>query len=105
MKYSIFKKAESEMFWIIILALVAIIAGIIIIMLSKGGFEKAFGGVDAQLDNLGDYDKDGVSNMFDKCPCTHLGNEAEPGLSGCTLGTTTEGAETDQSNFKNKACP
>jgi len=98
MKCSRSTKAESEMFWIIILALVAIVVGILIIVFTKGG------GVNTQLDNLGDYDQDGVSNMFDKCPCSAVGDAVEEGLQGCTLGTTPESAQADQAQFKDNAC-
>ena len=63
------KKGMSQMWWIIATAIIAILAVIFIIIWFKGSGDKLFGGIDDTIGGLSDKDGDGVTDLFDKCPC------------------------------------
>ena len=73
------KKAASEIWWVIMTAVIAIIVIILILIWFRGSGEKAFGGINNQLD---DADQDKVTNLFDQCPNTPSGIEVD--ASGCS---------------------
>jgi len=81
------KKSQGNTFWIIIAAIIALVVVVLVIWWFRGGGGKAFGEVEKKIDSLGDCDKDGIANMFDKCPCTAVGGEENPEAEGCPLGT------------------
>jgi uncharacterized protein (UPF0333 family) len=68
-KFNLEKKGQSQMFWILMVAVIAIIVGVFIILWFKGSGSKAFGSIDDTIDTFGDCDKDDVANYFDDCPC------------------------------------
>jgi hypothetical protein len=98
------RKGASQLFWLIMVAAIALIAGILIIVWFNTSGGKAFRSVDTQLDALGDYDNDHVANGFDKCPCTAVGSEEQAGWRGCPRGTTPDQATSDQQKFKENKC-
>src|SRR3989338_8733246 len=97
-------KGASQLFWLIMVAAIALVAGILIIVWFSTSGGKAFRSVDTQLDALGDYDNDRIANGFDKCPCMAVGSEEQAGLRGCPQGTTSEQARANQQKFKENKC-
>jgi hypothetical protein len=86
------KKGSDWIFPIIIAGVIALV----FVFFALPWLKVAFEPIEAQLDQLGDCDKDRVPNFRDKCPCiTTLGNE-EKSLPGCPLGTPAEVAQRDQ---------
>jgi hypothetical protein len=83
MMHRISKKGTTEMWWIIVGAIIALLMVIFILLWFKGSGTKAYGNIESTLDSLGDCDEDGVSNMFDKCPCITSGNTEDPENRGC----------------------
>ena len=62
------KKADGQMWWIIIFAVLALL---FFVMYSFGAFpiiNEIFAGTKCNIKNV-DGDKDGVVDYFDKCPC------------------------------------
>lgn len=98
------KKGDSQMWWIIVGAILAILVAIFIVIWFSGSGNKAFGGVNKNLDSLGDYDSDKVSNFQDKCPCTAALLDSEKGLVGCPRGTTEKQAIEDSKCYSEKGC-
>ena len=90
------KKGAAQLWWILMVAFIAIVAGILIMLWFRGGGEKLFGGIGEKIDEFGDCDKDRVSNMFDKCPCLSTKGSEMKDLRGCPQGTTIERAEWDR---------
>ncbi|HIG93880.1 TPA: hypothetical protein HA242_03775 [Candidatus Woesearchaeota archaeon] len=60
-------KASSELWWIIMTAVIVLVVVILVLLWFQGSGEKAFGGINTQLD---DADNDKVTNLFDQCPNT-----------------------------------
>ena len=63
------KKAQSQMFWILMVAIIAIIAATFIILWFRNSGGAAFGSLDTTIDKFGDCDNDDIANYFDDCPC------------------------------------
>lgn len=83
--HSVFnKKGTSELWWIIAAAVIALVAVIIIIVWFSGAGAKLFGNLDTTISGLGDYDQDGATDLFDKCPCD-ANEEPKPGASCTTV--------------------
>lgn len=68
-------KAQSQTWWIIIAAVIAIIVAISIIIWFRSSGEKAVGGLGENIDKLKDTDNDGVADLFDRCANTAAGVE------------------------------
>ncbi len=99
------KKADGNMFWIIILAFLALVVGAIILLFAKPAIEKSFGVTTTQLGALEDFDGDKTANFFDSCPCTPTSTIEDSQFDGCPRGTTAEQSQEDKKNFKLGACP
>lgn len=99
------KKADGNIFWILIIAFLAIVVGAIILLFAKPAIEKGFGVATTQLGSLDDFDGDKVANFFDACPCIISGTVEDSQLQGCPQGTTAEQSLQDKKNFKESACP
>ena len=76
------KKAQSNVWPIIVAAIIALAVLIIILLMSSGGFKKGFGSLDDTLDTFGDCDEDDVKDVFDKCKCEY-GSESNVEYPGC----------------------
>lgn len=63
------KRGQGHSFWIIVTMVIALVVVILVIMWFSRGGAKGFGEVEKKLGGLGDCDKDGAADMFDKCPC------------------------------------
>lgn len=95
---------KGDMWWLIVFAIVAIVAAGLVISwyyFTGGRAQKL---VDTQIGTLGDYDDDHVTNGFDKCPCTAVGSEQQAGLRGCPKGTTSEQAKDNKKKFDENKC-
>ena len=90
------KKGANQLFWILMVAFIAIVAGILIMIWFRGGGDKSFLIVTDKLNDFGDCDRDKVANMFDKCPCLSTENVGDEDLRGCPKGTTNDKSEWDK---------
>jgi Sec-independent protein translocase protein TatA len=63
------KKAMSQVWWVISAAVIAIIALIVIVVWFTDAGRELATGLGETIDNLDDYDSDGLTNLLDKCPC------------------------------------
>ncbi len=97
------KKADSQVWWILVVAFIAIVVGILISFFFSGGLDKVKGTVEGSLDSLGDFDKDKVPNFQDKCPCTAALIQSKL-LPGCPKDTTEAAALKDMELFSSKDC-
>lgn len=97
-------KKGMGMWWWLVLAIAALVAGAIIIIAFRGGAERGFDFLGEQYDSFGDFDSDGVHNLNDKCPCTAKGMTEDEKLGGCPSETTAEFAQAEQKKFKDKQC-
>lgn len=80
------KKGAENLWWIIMWAVVAIIAVIFLIIWFRSSGEKGYGAISKEIGELDDCDGDKVSDFLDQCDCT-----AAPGSSdGCPEGTTAD---------------
>ena len=80
------KKGDSNMWWIIIGAVIAIIVLVLMIVWFTGSGEKLFGSVNKNIGGLEDRDNDNVANVYDKCPCDpRYGEELPEDLADCPL--------------------
>ena len=75
------KKGMGQMWWIIGMALLTIIFVLLFLNWSKGTGEKAFGSANNQIDQLGDWDQDGIADKQDDCP--FRGTKGKVDASGC----------------------
>ena len=66
-KISNSKKAASEMWWILAVAIIAFLIVVLILIWFRSSGERAFGEVGSKISGLGDCDDDKTANMFDKC--------------------------------------
>ncbi len=57
------------MWWIIIVAAIALIISVLLLIWFKGSGESAFDTVNKNLAGAGDCDGDKAPDLFDKCPC------------------------------------
>ncbi|MBD3249772.1 hypothetical protein GF336_07030 [Candidatus Woesearchaeota archaeon] len=87
------KKAALPMQYIII-AMILLITAFIIIAVFTGLFGKQKEQIEGQIDSLGDYDGDGVVNMFDKCPCEKTLSGDEEQFKGCATKQALNTAKT-----------
>ncbi|MBI1934896.1 hypothetical protein HYS31_00500 [Candidatus Woesearchaeota archaeon] len=91
MKYK--KSLEWEISTVAVLVLL-----LIFLVLYSGAWTRLFGksvtSIDQQISSTGDFDKDGVINALDKCPCDENG---DPENYGCEHGHTP-------TNNENKDC-
>ncbi len=71
------KKGQTQMWWILIAAILAIVVVGLLFFWFKGTGDKGFGAIDNTLDTLGDSDEDGIANRFDKCLGTTPGQEVD----------------------------
>jgi hypothetical protein len=79
------KKGTQQMWWIIAAAIIAIIVVVFMILWFRSGGEKAYDGLSDKISGLGDYDKDGVADLFDKCPCeADIGDDWPEGKTECS---------------------
>ncbi len=63
------KKGMDQIWWIIIGAVLAIIVVTILLVIFKGGTDRAVKPLEEQITSFGDCDGDGVAGILDKCPC------------------------------------
>jgi hypothetical protein len=63
------KKAMSQLWWIISTAVIALVVVILLLVWFKGSGTKLFDNLDDTIGGLDDVDNDGVTDVFDKCPC------------------------------------
>jgi len=77
------KKGQGQMWWIIIAAVVAVVASVLVIMWFKGAGDKGFDGLGDTIDSIDDSDGDGVADLFDKCTSAD-GDEVKS--NGCVEG-------------------
>ena len=63
------KKGQQQMFWIIMAAVIAIVATVFMILWFRSSGGAAFESVGSTIDKFGDCDNDDIANYFDKCPC------------------------------------
>lgn len=73
-----FKKGDTHMWWIIVVALIALLVSIFIIIWFRNSGGSAFGAIDKNIDSLKDCDGDRVADFFDKCPCDAAYGEIKP---------------------------
>ena len=92
------KGVELSMNVVIILVILLIVAVSVIAVFGKL-FGKEAGQIERQIDSLGDEDKDGVANFFDKCPCSPGEREFDGCLTQQDL-DDTKGKPRDESCFK-----
>ncbi|MBT3298633.1 hypothetical protein HN385_06910 [archaeon] len=92
-----FKKAQTQTWWIVIAAIIAIVVMALVLwfVTDKGG--KGMETVGDALDSFGDCDSDDVADFYDKCPCKYgtTDNEDYP---GCPSSVTEENID------ENKEC-
>jgi H+/Cl- antiporter ClcA len=62
------KKGDSNMWWILVTAIMAIVMIIIIIMWFQSTGGKGLNEIDEKLELTKDSDKDGVPDIYDACP-------------------------------------
>lgn len=98
-------KKGMEMWWIIVLGLVAIVVGAVMLLGGTEGINKAFASTKERFNDLDDFDNDKVVNIYDKCPCTAVVVAEDEQLRGCPKPTSVAAAQQDQKNFKDKLCP
>lgn len=78
------KKSMSLPLNYTIIAIILLVTLFIILYTTTNLFKKEGGQISDKITGAGDWDKDGVANMFDKCPC---GNQADdPDNKGCPTG-------------------
>jgi hypothetical protein len=53
----------------IVLAVIAVVVVVVVVMFFRSGSEKGFGFAEGKIGELGDCDKDGVADLYDKCDC------------------------------------
>lgn len=82
------KKGDANMWWIIMGAVVALVAVILIIIWFSGSGGKGYDVAKDKLLGLNDFDGDTVADAFDKCPCDAGDTNAK--YDGCSFGTTEE---------------
>lgn len=63
------KKKSSLPLNYVIIAIILLVTLFVILYMTTGLFKKSNKDISGRIDGLGDYDGDGVANMFDKCPC------------------------------------
>ncbi len=92
------KKAALPMQYMIV-AMILLVTAFIIIAAFTGLFGKQKEQIEGQIDSLGDYDGDGIVNMFDRCPCLF----GEEQFDGCP----NKDSMTFTQNYKKnvKECP
>ncbi len=98
------KKGFSLVWTMIILGLIGMVVAILVIVFSREGLGKGFGFVNERIGALEDFDDDGISNMFDKCPCRDFGTVEDDDLQGCPSGTTSEEAKDERDKFNEEKC-
>ncbi len=62
-------KKGTEMWWIIITGIIALVAVILIVLFFRGSVDKSKVVVDDTFTGFGDKDCDKASDFLDKCPC------------------------------------
>ncbi|GEM_PF-1973175 len=97
------KKADSQIWWILVVAFIAIVVGILISFFFSSGLDKVKKTVGGSLDSLGDFDNDKVPNFQDKCPCTGALIQSKL-LPGCPKDTTEADALKDMECYSSKDC-
>ncbi|PIZ51466.1 hypothetical protein COY27_03685 [Candidatus Woesearchaeota archaeon CG_4_10_14_0_2_um_filter_33_13] len=90
------KKGATQIWWIIVTALIAILIMVFIIVWFKGSGEKAYTSVDDKIGELGDCDKDNVAGLFDKCPC----EAGDVKYDGCSQGQNATSCEASKTSGK-----
>ncbi len=81
MKLSKNKKSIEMTLGTIGVAILVLVTVFILLYTFTNIFGKQRGQIEDQIGALGDFDNDGVSNIFDWCPCT-TGDSANKGCSG-----------------------
>jgi len=98
------KKAMSQVWWVLITALLTFLIFILISIFGSTALGKQFKGIGGQIDSLSDSDRDKVANFLDNCPCTAVLIAEEPNLKGCPKGTKPEDALKDSKLYIDKGC-
>ncbi len=86
------KKGSSDMWWVIIGGIIALVAVILIILFVRGALGRSQGVTDGQFDSFGDLDCDKATNFLDTCPCSPtIQNKEQLGDQACPIpGSTCE---------------
>jgi len=66
-----------------IIAIILLITLFVILYMTTDLFKKSKDDISGRIDALGDWDGDGMANMFDKCPC----KMGESSNKGCPEGS------------------
>jgi len=90
------KGAASQLTWVLVTMVIAVVAGILITAGGGKAFAKSFSAVDTRFDDLGDCDLDHVANLFDQCPCTSTQGNSDLKFRGCPVGTQQSSATADK---------
>ena len=73
-----------EMWWIIIGAVLALLAVILLAMVFTSSGKKGFNVIDKNIEGLNDCDKDRVADLYDKCKYDPaIGDEFPEGITAC----------------------
>jgi hypothetical protein len=74
------KKGVSQIWWVLSSAIIAMLAVIFIIVWFTSSGGKLQEGFEDTIGDLDDKDKDGITDLLDKCPCDHnIGRDFEEG--------------------------
>ncbi len=94
------KKAATLPMRIVVVAVILLVVLVVYLGVFQGLFKKEGNQINKQIDNLDDYDNDGVINMFDKCCCTDSGKIDDVGSNGCLSEETPTALTKDCSKCK-----
>lgn len=94
------KGVELGLNTVVIAALVILVLVIVSIVFIRL-FSKETGQIGEQVASLDDNDKDGIVNMFDKCPCKPGEREYE----GCTSEGQLNSAKENPAEYSASKCP
>ncbi len=92
----VYKKASTQLWWILASAVIAFILVFFFIPF----IQRAITPLGQAFDELGDCDKDHVNNFRDQCPCLSTKGVESEKLPGCPVTTTKEKSEQDKKECK-----
>ena len=72
------KKGMEQLWWIIIVAAIAILVMILLVLWFRGSGQKGFGVIDQNIEGLEDCDEDRTADIFDDCVCDAGDNDGCP---------------------------
>jgi len=68
-KFSNNKKGIELAMNAIVITVIVLIVAVIVLFIFQHYYGKEAGIIGEQIEQLDDYDNDGIANLFDKCPC------------------------------------